>query len=58
MEKKVKVKNKETGVTKEVTEMLAGELVGTKEWEVVEAKKDSKPANTPLNFSNDQTSHN
>ena len=39
MEKKVKVVNIKTGVTKEVTEMMASELIGTKEWEIKEEKK-------------------
>ncbi len=50
MKKKVKVRNLKTGVKKEVTEMLAGELIGTKEWEVIEEKeKASIPKNS---FSN------
>ena len=39
MEKKIKVVNIKTGVTKEVTEMMASELIGTKEWEIKEEKK-------------------
>lgn len=52
-DKKIKVKNKETGVTKEVTEALAGELIGTKEWEIV--KETQKPIDS---FSSNKNNEN
>lgn len=42
---KVKVVNIKTGVTKEVNEMMASELIGTKEWEIKEEKKTSISSN-------------
>lgn len=44
---KVKVKNKKTGVIKEVNKTVAGDFLGTKQWEVYteNAKKYEMPEN-------------
>lgn len=36
---KVKVKNKKTGIVKEVNKSVAGDFLGTKEWEIDTGKE-------------------
>ena len=39
---KVKVKNVKTGVVKEVDKAIAGDYIGTKNWEIVTNEKEKK----------------
>lgn len=51
MMNKVKVRNKKTGVIKEVEKAMASDFIGTGEFELVENKKvePKKPSNFNLN---------
>lgn len=46
---KVKVKNKKTGVVKEVNKAVASDFLGTKEWELANEKKYEIPENKYIN---------
>lgn len=51
---KVQVKNKKTGVTKEIKKVLASDYVGTKEWVLVDEKELKKESKPKFDFNKDE----